>query len=338
MITLPSGRKIGEGQPPFIVAEVGSNWRTLDECLLSISHAKLCGADAVKFQLYNEQALYGGDNWHGFNGLTQRDGKRDTLSLEGQLPLEWLPKLKTKADAVGIEFMCSAFSPELVEAVDPFVNIHKVASAEMTHVRILEKLSKIGKPVILSTGASGEADIKAAIETLTPTPTVLLYCVAAYPAREVALGRIESMEARFGLPIGFSDHTTDTLVIPRAAVSAGAVVLEKHVNFAQADGPDSAHSLSTDEFRRMVASIRGDKRATGGSPQERGMILRHNRRLIATQDIQAGQTLLEGKNFGIYRSLKDDTHALGPFAIHLVLGKSAKRAIKAGDGIGPGDF
>jgi hypothetical protein len=68
------------------------------------------------------------------------------------------------------------------------------------------------------------------------------------------------------------------------------------------------------------------------------MILRHNRRLIATRDIPVGDTLQEGINFGIYRSLKDDTKALSPFMIDYASGRAAKNAIMAGDGIGPGDL
>lgn len=325
MITLPSGRKIGAGEPPFIIAEVGSNWRTLEDCLHSISMAKACGADAVKFQLYNARALY---------------GTYDVPQPEGTLDPEWLPKLKAKADACGIEFMCSAFSPELIDKVNPYVNIHKVASAELTHVRMLEKLKTLGKPFILSTGASGSQDIKWALEVLEGVPVVLMYCVAAYPARLVHFGVMRALGERFGLPVGFSDHTTDVRIIPGAAAEAGACVIEKHVNFEGVDSPDAPHSLTLDEFKIMVKNLRKETLGCviGPESSETPMILRHNRRLIATRDIATGETLEEGKNFGIYRSLKDDTHALSPFKIGLVHGRSAAKPIKAGDGIGPGDF
>lgn len=329
MITLPSGRKIGEGGPCFIIAEVGSNWRNLDDCLESIRQAKLAGADAVKFQAFNWTALY---------------GVPPTPSDDTGLPLTWLPAMKAEADRAGIEFMCSAFSPDLIRAVDPFVNIHKVASAECTHKRMLEELAKIGKPVILSTGAHGGADIKAALSVLGYTPSVLLYCVAAYPAREVDLAHIPFMQEAFNVPVGYSDHTTDVLIIPRQAVIQGAVALEKHVTFIDADTPDSPHSLSGPEFKRMARSIRAcDSRVLGVSPHEKPMILRHNRRLIATKDIKSGEIFRACpepgiQNFGIYRSLKDETHAYHPFMIDQVDGRIAKRAVKAGDGIGPGDI
>jgi sialic acid synthase SpsE len=126
---------------------------------------------------------------------------------------------------------------------------------------------------------------------------------------------------------------------PMGSVLAGACVLEKHVNFVGVESPDSPHSLNEHEFKLMVKAVRGDvEPRLGPTPEETEMLLRHNRRLIATKDIKSGETFRENENFGIYRSLKDDTHALSPFAITHVIGKEAKREIQAGNGIGPGDF
>lgn len=340
MITLASGRKIGAGLPPFVVAEIGSNWRTFDEAKDSISAAKACGADAVKFQLFGPRDLHGmieGEPTAWAQGMSV-----DVSGLVGMSPYldpAWLPKLKAKADACGIEFMCSAFSSELVAAVDPYVNVHKIASAEMTHVRILEAVRKTGKPVILSTGASGEADILAALEVLKGAQVILLYCVANYPAQAVDPRVIPLMAKQYGMPVGFSDHSVDILTIPKAAADHGACVIEKHVNFCElTDTPDAPHSLLGDQFMLMVRNLKGDYPPNIGTHSEEvGMVLRHNRRLLATTDIGVGQTLQEGNNFGIYRSLKDEHHAYSPFMINEVAGRSAKRAIKAGDGIGPGD-
>lgn len=370
MITLPSGRKIGEGEPPFIIAEVGSNWATLDDCLTSISLARNCGADAVKFQLFTHESLYGlpREGWH-IGTMEKIQGGQNHSGWDCNPPFlnpVWLPLLKERADKVGIEFMCSAFSPELIEAVNPFVNIHKVASAECTHKRMLEKLRTLEKPVILSTGAHGIMDIRASVALMSqhpefdhlgyysmkdqppgekqwfdyfPVPVVLLYCVAAYPANEVNLDCIAALSTTFGLPIGYSDHTVDIRVIPKAACESGAVVLEKHFTaIPETATLDRPHSLDPSQFRLMVDSLRGKTSPIlGANPSEKEMVLRHNRRLIATRDIAEGEEFAEGENFGIYRSLKGDMHAFHPFMIDEVNGKEAKRAIQAGDGIGPGD-
>lgn len=350
MITLPSGRKIGTGQPPFIIAEVGSNWTSLEDCKRSIAQAKQAGADAVKFQLFDWLALYGTPTEQKTpDGLSLHDDFNTVL--RGVLPLDWLPILAEKARLADIEFMCSAFSPGLVRAVDPYVSIHKVASAELTHLRILEAVRDTGKPVILSTGASGPEDIKRALRILDPEVSapsgqrirpfnagrVLMYCVAAYPARDIDFRMLDELRERFGCPVGYSDHTTDYGVIPRTAIERGACVLEKHFTAIEADTPDRPHSLTVDEFRRMVQSIRGERPFVWGSGEEKDMITRHNRRLIATKEVKAGQAFKEGENFGIFRSLVDDTRGYSGFAVEQVHDRPAAKDIQAGQAIGPGD-
>lgn len=308
---------------PYIICEIGSNWRNLQDCLDSIIQAKLSGADAVKFQLYTHKSLYG------FSG-----------DIAGKLDAAWLPDLKAQCDRVDIDFMCSAFSPELVAAVDPFVKRHKVASSEMCHVRMLERLKEIGKPVIMSTGAQTVLDIRAAIQVLDKIPVTLMYCVASYPANEIDLQIIRIMTSEFSIPVGFSDHSLDYLNIPwMAAHMFGATVIEKHFTAIDAVTPDSGHSLNPDQFKKMVQKIRGEyKSVIGPTPGEKDMILRHKRRLIAIRDIETGDVLKEGYNFGIYRSLKDNTHAHSPFAVDVANGEKALRNIKTVDGVGPGDF
>lgn len=312
----------------YVIAEVGSNWATFEDCKNSISLAKNCGADAVKFQLFNPVALYG--------DIPATWGMPIRTNGEGPyMPHDWLPKLKEKADACGIDFMCTAFSPELIDVVDPFVKIHKVASAELTHVRLLEKLKKIGKPVILSTGASGAGDIRMALETLGGTPVRLMHCVAAYPARATNLERITLLKNVFGKEVGYSDHSISCDDIPLQAVKLGAVAIEKHVNFVGASGPDAPHSLDTVQFQHMVKVLRGQDSAYC---EENEMHLQHNRRLIATRDIAPGEVLQENENFGIFRALKHDSSALSPWLVNQVNGKLAKKEIKAGQGIGPSDL
>lgn len=328
---------------PYVIAEIGSNFRNYDDVIDSVMSAKKAGADACKFQLYNHEELYGvpGD-------------------MAGVLPFEWIPKLAHHAQAVGIDFLCTAFSPKGYELVDPYVKYHKVASAELSHIRILETLKRLGKPVFLSTGASGYADIAKALEILDNTPTTLLYCVSNYPAREVDLEAISVLRSNFGRNVGFSDHSLDICNLPRFAVEYfGASVVEKHFTLSHDIlSPDVAHSLNPTEFSHMVRAIRRgyDLSLTRPKPdivlergrihsyagEERDMIMKHNRRLIATRPIAAGDTLKEGVNFGIYRSKNDDQHAFSPFILldanHSPAGQIAKRAIAVGRGIGPGDY
>ncbi len=316
---------------PFIIAEVGSNWATCGDLMASISAAKAVGADAVKFQLFDEVALYG----QGFAYPSYGVGAKPPF-----LPAQWLSHLKEKADACGIELMCTAFSPELVAAVDPFVSVHKVASSDCTWPQLIEAVAKTGKPVLLSTGASSEGDIRRAWDLLGESDAAAMYCVSAYPARTIDLGVIERLLEMFG-SVGFSDHSTDIVGLPvEACRMYDLVAIEKHFTaFPDLQSPDRPHSLTADEFKLMVDHIRGERQPViGPTFEEKAMMLRHNRRLIATRDVSVGDTLQYGVNYGAYRSLKDDTRGLSPFAWESVEGRGAITQINRGDAIGPGDF
>ena len=313
---------------PFIIAEIGSNFTTFTEAKDAISMAKQCGADAVKFQLHSLAALYG-----------TLPGMNNILSL----PIDWLPKLKDKANAVGIEFMCSAFSPELYDTIDPYVDVHKIASSEISWPQLLEHVKNKSKPIILSTGASSMGDVSAAMKLLSGGPkVVLMYCSSSYPSVEYNLFQIDDLKKKFDVPVGFSDHSSCVAYPALSAVRHfGATVIEKHVNFTSHVTSDSGHSLDGAQFKIMCDYLHGQRDPHDFQPhsEERDMFLRHNRRLIAIKPIARGSKFIYGDNFGAYRSLKEDTRGLHPFVWQkIAISDGATRDIAVGDGIGPRDF
>jgi N-acetylneuraminate synthase len=236
---------------PFIIAEVGSNWHAyeigseqpdINRCFASIALAAKAGADAVKFQLYDSDALYG----------------RPDVPLKGVLRAEWLGPLKSCADVHGIEFMCTAFSPRLLAEVDPYVKRHKIASSENLWDDLLVAAATTGKPLIISCGGLTDTEetqlrsrMRARTRMFTPIPDVsYLYCVAEYPAK-VDLAWLKYYD-------GFSDHSVG---IGAAVLAARAVrecrIIEKHVTaFPDLDTPDRPHSVTMAEFKQMVDDIR----------------------------------------------------------------------------------
>lgn len=221
----------------YIIADIGSNFTTLQEAGFSIEEAAIAGADMAKFQLFSEHDLYG-------DGSTER-------KIE-----PWLPRLAECAKAMGIDFGCTAFSPEGVALVDPYVQIHKVASSCVTHIPFLETIAATRKPVIMSVGACTKEEIATALKTLDSPCVTLLYCAASYPSRMFNPDAITGLRNEFKIPVGYSDHTTDIWGAPVMAARQGAIVIEKHFtalpHFKSADRP---HSLVLHEFRRMIDAI-----------------------------------------------------------------------------------
>lgn len=237
-------RVLGAGHPTFIIAEIGSNWRALDDCLKSIELCALAGADAVKFQHFRADELY---------------GFRAGESLEHELPASWIPDLAKCCQQHGVEFMCTAFSPAGISRVDPYVAAHKIASLEVTDPGIMQTAMATGKPVFVSTGALVRHELLELSANWNPAKVIPMYCRVDYPARDSFPALIEELGVALGcrFMVGFSDHSTDICFIPYAGKMFGAVAIEKHVNAVYAQGPDAPHSLSIRDFGRMVDTLRG---------------------------------------------------------------------------------
>jgi len=294
---------------PFIIADIGSNHRGDFKLACDQIYAAMeVGCDAAKFQLYTHEELYGvpGDMPH-------------------CLPPDWVPRLKEHADKVGIEFMCSAFSCAGVANVDPYVRRHKLASSEMLHFPMLDRLFATGKPVIISTGGMSWQDVAELMDyalcQVGPGRITLLECVAQYPAPPhlydvLVLRRWQTTYGSALETVGISDHTAHSATLAILAIGYGATVFEHHfdavIGPATADTPVSYDRLDMADY---VANIRAAFRAIGDGikqpRQQSEAVLRYRRRPIVTRPLTAGDTLELGVNFGLYRSLKDDAHG-GP--------------------------
>lgn len=230
-----------------VIAEVGSNWKSLMDCALSIKEAKSCGADAVKFQLFSPKELYGSDG-------STKSGTTPYLDPE------WIHRLFELCQFEGIEFMCTAFSPHGYKFIDNYVETHKIASAEITDKAILEMVNSFKKPVYLSTGGASIDQVASALFILKDCPVTIFYCVTEYPAKIVDFRHLETLRETFGsqYKYGYSDHSIDVLNIPKMAYHHDCSVIEKHVNFTPyADTNDAPHALNAKELALMVKAVKG---------------------------------------------------------------------------------
>ena len=316
--------KLADLPKPFVIAEIGSNWHNLEECLHAIWAAKNCGADAIKFQLYTHEELYG------FPG-----------EVSHELPPEWLPKLKAHAFMCDIEFMCTAFSPKGIATVDPYVEIHKLASSENNHVLMHKALKETDKPIIISLGATTIIEKKMIYETFLGFDTAYLYCVANYPAQEIHLESIREIQKQTGAVTGFSDHSTDYSTIPVSAVTQyGAAILEKHFNpLNHTDTPDAPHSIGQEQFKTMTAKIHGKFYGHGEiRSEELAMEKNHKRRLVMKKDSKKGEELHFDEHYGIYRFKGDSLVDVKPYFYADFDGARLKKPKKQGDTLGPDDI
>lgn len=266
-------RKIGPGEPVYVIAELSANHNQDFEQAVRIIHAaKEAGADAVKLQTYTADTITIDSDQECFRigGGTLWDGRTlHELYAEAYTPWEWQPKLKKIANEIGLDLFSSAFDATAVDFLENMgVPAHKVASFELVDIPLIERMARTGKPLILSTGMATLEEIEEALNAARSAGAkqiALLKCTSAYPAlpEQMNLRSIATLSQKFEVPIGLSDHTMG-IAVPVAAVALGACMIEKHLTTSrQLKGPDSAFSLEPQEFRAMVDAVRGAAKAMG---------------------------------------------------------------------------
>lgn len=339
----------------FIIAEAGSNWRMgssardMDMARTLIDVAAEAGADAVKFQTFRPETIYapnaGASAELSAFGVT---ATMDEIFADLAMPYEMLAPLAEHARDRGLLFMSTAFSAADFAAVDPLVEVHKIASYEITHLRLIELAALSGKPTLMSTGAATLDDIAWAVERYRAEggrDLCLLQCTAKYPAplEAINLRAIPAMAERFGVLAGLSDHSREPLVAPAGAAALGAVAIEKHYTLDnRLPGPDHRFALTPGELAAMVATVRGVERARGDGVKAPHAVEAElhdfaQRGLQALKPIAPGDPLVEDDTVAI---LRPGNHAKGvhPRRLADLAGKRAARAINAGDGIQEGDW
>lgn len=296
----------------LIIAEAGVNHNgSLDLARQLIDAASEAGADYVKFQTFRadrlvtreaRQAAYQSRN------LETRPEEASQYEMLKQLELspEDHYTLINYCETKGVRFFSTAFDSESIAFLDTLgLPLWKVPSGELTNFPYLRAIGRTGKPVVLSTGMATLDEIEAAIDVLTRFGTprngiTLLHCTTEYPAPkdQVNLRAMQTMHERFGLPVGYSDHT-EGIEIPVAAVAMGATVIEKHFTLDRSlPGPDHKASLEPDELTAMVRQIRVVESALGNgtkepTPAERPNIPIARKSIVAVTAIKRGELFTE---------------------------------------------
>ena len=261
----------------IIIAEAGVNHNgDIERAKALIDAAFDAGVDYVKFQTFKADKIVSLNAKKAEYQIESLDCTDDfqynmlkQLELSHENHLELIQYCRQK----GIQFFSTAFDTEGVDYLDSLgFNMFKIPSGEITNYPYLKLISKKDKPVILSTGMASMKEIEIALNTLqdqglSKEDITVLHCNTEYPTpmRDVNLRAMLDIHNRFGVKIGYSDHTLG-IEVPTAAVALGASVIEKHFTLDRnLPGPDHKASLEPDELKAMVNSIRNVEIAISGS-------------------------------------------------------------------------
>lgn len=333
------GRPIGPGHHTYIVAELSANHLgNYDRAKALVEAAAEAGADAVKLQTYTPDTMTLDSDLAAFRiseGSIWSGRKLYDLYAEAQTPWEWHAGLKSLAEGRGLQWFSTPFDAQsanfLMELRAP---AFKIASFELVDLPLLRHVAGLGKPVIMSTGMASQIEIDEAVATMIDAGCVgmaLLKCTSAYPAapNEMNLRAIQSLEDRYRVVAGLSDHSRGTIAAV-AAVALGASIVEKHITLSRADGgPDAEFSLEPAEFAELCQAIRDTEQALGDgelapvSGEEAHSGLR--RSLYVAEDVAAGE-ILTPRNVRTIRP----GGGLHPRFFDRVLGRTAAIALSKG--------
>ena len=293
----------------IIIAEAGVNHNgNYDLAVKMVREARKAGADYVKFQTAVPELVIS-------SIAPKAEYQKETTGNEQSqlemcraihLPLSAYAPLKQVCDDEGIGFMSTPFDLVSIDTLEPLgMDYYKIPSGEITNLPYLRKIASKGRRVIMSTGMCELDEIGAAIGVRTGgglqlDDITLLHCNTQYPTpmADVNLRAMNELADRFGVKVGYSDHTVG-IEVPIAAVALGATVIEKHFTLDRnLPGPDHKASLEPDELAAMVAAIRNIEQALGDghkhvSESERPNMEVARKSIVAATDIKKGDLLTE---------------------------------------------
>lgn len=334
-----AGRKIGADFSPYVICELSGNHNgSLERCLTMVDAAAATGCDAIKIQTYTadtitldvdrpEFRIHGG-LW---DGRTLHE-----LYKEAQTPFEWHAAIFERARQRGVTLFSSPFDETAVDLLDDLgAPAFKIASFEAVDIPLIRYAARKGKPLIISTGMANLWEMQTALDTALGAGAdgvLLLHCVSSYPATfaDANVRTVADMAARFGCPVGLSDHTPGTAASV-AAVSVGACAVEKHFTLARSDGgPDAAFSLEPSEFKALVDDCKNAWASLGQAHYDtlgsEAASLLFRRSLYVTADVKAGEPLTRAN----VRSVRPG-NGLPPADLDKVLAGKAARDLTRGE-------
>jgi N,N'-diacetyllegionaminate synthase len=326
----------------FIIAEIGVNHNgDVNLAKRLIDASKEVNADAVKFQTFNTDKLVQKNAPKADYQKIDSDDNSSQYDMIKKLELskEDFIELKKYSEEKNIMFISTPFDTESVDLLDSVgVEIFKVGSGDCDNLILLSKIIQTNKPVIISTGMADLSEIKK-IKTFMDQHNyqnkyIFLHCLSSYPAphNQMNMSCIKTLNDNLNIPIGFSDHTTDSTA-GIISVAYGAVCIEKHITLDNnMDGPDHKSSLNPKNFKLFVENIR-EAETMIGDGNKRCMPCEENtkrvarKNLVYTKDIKKGEIITEND----IEALRPNISGISPLYYFNIIGKKLINDVCAGD-------
>lgn len=327
----------------IIIAEAGVNhngdFENAKKLILAAANA---GADYVKFQTFKADKLVSKDakkaEYQKANLKEDGDSQYDMLK-KLEMSEAWHYELIKYANECGIKFLSTGFDEDSIDFLDSLkIDLYKIPSGEITNKPYLEHIAKKGKPIVISTGMSNMQDIKDAVAVIqnhqiAKNNIIILHCNTEYPTpmQDVNLLAMNSIQNELGVQVGYSDHTLG-IEVPIAAVALGAALIEKHFTLDRnMVGPDHLASLTPEELKQMVTSIRNIELAISGNGIKEPSISEQKNLLIARKSIHTNKIIKKGQTIK-----KEDLimmrpgDGISPMLIEGVIGSFANKNLPQG--------
>jgi N,N'-diacetyllegionaminate synthase len=310
----------------YVIAEAGINHNSdIQIAKKMIETASKCGADAIKFQTFTPDELFS----ELINPELYNLSKTWVLTKNDHIELQKHAK-KNKIDFFSTP--CGIKSANLLKKIKvPFI---KIASGELTNLELIDYISKMKIPMMISTGMTSISEISKVVEIVQSNncPFSLLHCISSYPAKysDANLLTIPQLQKTFDMPVGFSDHTLG-IDISLAAVALGATIIEKHFTLDKnMNGPDQKLSIDPTELSDLVKKIRVIEKAMGNSRKtvfktEESFRKNMRKSLGTTQNIEANTIIKRS----MITSFRPGT-GISPQLIDEFIGRKTKKPIKKG--------
>ena len=335
-------KKISIKNEPYIIAEISANHKqNYNNALKLIKFAKIAGANAIKLQTFKPEKITLNSNNSDFIISDKKSPwykkKLYNLFKEAYTPWSWHKKLFKYAQSLGLDYFSTPFHEDAVDFLESLkVPYYKISSFENNHLPLIDKVSKLKKPVLISTGMATKKnliDIFNIFKKNKNNKLIFLKCVSSYPAecKEFNLKVLKKYQKEFSCLTGLSDHSLDSTAA-NVSVSLGARVFEKHISLKSVKSLDSSFSTDEINFPLYVKSVHDAFKSLGtatyGAVKSEKASLQERRSIYVTKNVKKNDIITD-ENIAVIRP----AYGLTPKLKNKILKKKFAKDLKIGQSL-----